>query len=760
MKGSCALPVNLNNLCSLFLFLPVFTAADTGGEFVAAASLDLKSWFPEEHWFMPTEDLVNIYANLNASGEGPLVEPQWINECAVLFYAGSFGVSHFGDLIYPFLAPKLGGVLLEQFFDFPVGGIDDDAAWTSFMWNRLAEWLVYGPPPDDPPPNFQHYDTTSKMKGGQRHQELIAKKSYIASIRKILHKEPNLFDFQTLPSGAVKVGFAPGISADRLSEDVLKSMGEALIHDYLLVLFPELNTLSHDPEAQLRMKHLMDNLYTRVETIKDTEKANELMTTDLTDDHRANLRVVTSGKAEHEYHSSSLTVLSNGQDVLIGSPGAGVLGAPQEGSATLMFSVNDETSGEPPKFILFEGGHGVNAAASSTPSYERFGWASAACDLNQDSVDDLVICAPSYQGGRNTTAARGNYTGRCDIFYGPFIAMDDMKARQPNVSVYGDKEWGNFGYAVSCGDINTDGIHDLVVSAPFAGSYMDISPDSHGDLSSQGSVYIFTSTSSWRDGMRLEASASADIVLQPEGAYQWFGKSLDIATIENEIVLLVGAPVYHPKTAGAENSAVGRIYGYDTKVLNNENKSPKFTLTGCHHAASTGHAIASSKSHLAFSETGWNSTDESVLRGGRIISVEWESLLDEVQGPSTTDIRVCDLITSLNEDTLTIVEGLSFDGRYGSSLTFFGDNNLVIGAPLADEGRGRVFLVDVSTGSEEEMYTSTLKEKSWGKARVGQSIAVTGVEGATGFNILAGAPYSTCDTGEQTGRLLQFQVRD
>ena len=65
-------------------------AADTGGEFVAAASQDLKSWFPERKWFVPTEDLVNIYASLNASGEGPLVEAQWINECAVLFYAGNF----------------------------------------------------------------------------------------------------------------------------------------------------------------------------------------------------------------------------------------------------------------------------------------------------------------------------------------------------------------------------------------------------------------------------------------------------------------------------------------------------------------------------------------------------------------------------------------------------------------------------------------------------------------------------------------------
>lgn len=37
---------------------------------------------------MPTTDLVNIYAEMNATGQGPLVEPEWINACAIIFYAG------------------------------------------------------------------------------------------------------------------------------------------------------------------------------------------------------------------------------------------------------------------------------------------------------------------------------------------------------------------------------------------------------------------------------------------------------------------------------------------------------------------------------------------------------------------------------------------------------------------------------------------------------------------------------------------------
>lgn len=727
---------------------------------MAAASLDLKAWFPADNWFMPTSDLVNIYAALNASGEGPLVEPQWINECAVLFYAGSFGVSHFGDLIYPLLAPKLGGVLLEQFFDFPVGGVDDDAAWTSFMWNRLAEWLVYGPPPDDPPPNLL------KLAPRKRHHVLNAKRSYISSIRSILKKEPSYFEFQTMPSGAAKVGLKSDITPDQLSADVLEAIGEALFHDYLLVLYPELEgELSSGRNAgAVDTNDVMHRIESRAKVIKSANTRLERATSDNDRQYQGDVPVVASGHVEHEYFGSSLASLSNGRDVLVGSPGAGQRGGPQEGSASLLLGASSSAGGLSGS-VLFKGGQGVmSARATSFPSYERFGWATAACDVNRDSIEDIVICAPSYQGGRNTTAAKGNYTGRCDVYFGPFTGSEDVynvDAHSPNMSLYGDKEWGNFGYSVSCGDMDADGYGDLIVSAPFAGSYADISPDAHGDVSSQGAAFIFyseslshiisttNSGSSSSGGVRLEASA-ADVVLQPQGFYQWFGKSLDIATVDDRSVLLVGAPVFH---SGDENSAVGRLYAYDMKSFIGEENGPLFSMTGCNHAGSTSHAIASSDTHLAFSETGWNSTDGSVLRGGRVLAVAWNSLMNVVHESRGVDIAVCNLNDLLGADAVITAEGTSFDGRYGSSLRFASNTSLIIGAPLADDGRGRVFHLDISTGTETEVYASSLGERGWGKARVGQSLAV--VPGGDG--VFVGAPYSTCEgRGEQTGRVLKL----
>lgn len=50
-------------------------------------------------------------------------------------FLGSFAVSRLGDIVYEFLiAPRVGGLLLDEYVTFPVGGVDDNAAWTGFMW--------------------------------------------------------------------------------------------------------------------------------------------------------------------------------------------------------------------------------------------------------------------------------------------------------------------------------------------------------------------------------------------------------------------------------------------------------------------------------------------------------------------------------------------------------------------------------------------------------------------------------------------------
>jgi hypothetical protein len=121
-------------------------ATDTGGEFMAANQMNI-SWYPDRNWFVPVQDLVNIFQAMNNSCYNepgtlsycPQTEPYFIRECSVVFYAGSWAVSTFGNLVYPIVATRLGEFLTSnRYVDHTIGGVDDDSAWTAFMQARYV----------------------------------------------------------------------------------------------------------------------------------------------------------------------------------------------------------------------------------------------------------------------------------------------------------------------------------------------------------------------------------------------------------------------------------------------------------------------------------------------------------------------------------------------------------------------------------------------------------------------------------------------
>ena len=95
------------------------------------------------------------------------------------------------------------------------------------------------------------------------------------------------------------------------------------------------------------------------------------------------------------------------------------------------------------------------------------GWsASAAGDVNGDGFDDLIVGAPSNDAG-------GNYAGSAYVIYGhagPFSTID--LTGLPSASgfvVQGDLPDDRAGQSVSAaGDVNGDGVDDLVIGAPSA----------------------------------------------------------------------------------------------------------------------------------------------------------------------------------------------------------------------------------------------------------------------------------------------------
>jgi hypothetical protein len=312
-------------------------------------------------------------------------------------------------------------------------------------------------------------------------------------------------------------------------------------------------------------------------------------------------------------------------------------------------------------------------------------------------------------------------------------------------------------------------------------SYAEIAPNAKADISFQGAAYVFLASSFPKTiaagSARMNASSAADFVLQQSESYQWFGKSVSVLapTEENGLprpLLLVGAPSFHAESAGDENSAVGRLYAYS---ISGAAVQVEWTLTGTHHAGRLGQAVAAAGDIIAVSEPAFNATkarswddalspsvslaeelgsmrNGEVLRAGRVLLYSVRSLSDAVacSGPSL----------STNNLAFTEVTGHSFEGRFGSSLSFGAKlrNNmafLAVGEPLADYGAGAAHIFGVSTdgGYIGVEHSRTVRGLiAFGrrsKARLGSSALIAGGK------LFVGAPYSTMGAEDKEAKSLE-----
>ena len=102
-------------------------------------------------------------------------------------------------------------------------------------------------------------------------------------------------------------------------------------------------------------------------------------------------------------------------------------------------------------------------------SHESFGYSTVVADVNGDGLEDLVIGAPRYTHIPPKGSAKQPELdiGRIVIL----LQTDDNQLDDENqIEIRGVDQFGQFGFKIDAsGDINNDGIEDLVVSAPYAG---------------------------------------------------------------------------------------------------------------------------------------------------------------------------------------------------------------------------------------------------------------------------------------------------
>jgi len=156
------------------------------------------------------------------------------------------------------------------------------------------------------------------------------------------------------------------------------------------------------------------------------------------------------------------------------------------------------TEVENPLDILVEG---EGAAAD-----DGFGWnVSFIGDIDDDGYEDFAVGAPFSDAG-------GNKAGRLYIFLGDANAdkRTNISAQFADLVITGQPDEG-FGWDMDyAGDVNNDGVDDLVVGAPMGG------------FRQRGNVYIFYGSASFSN----KTSVDADRVVAGKGDWGSFGFSV------------------------------------------------------------------------------------------------------------------------------------------------------------------------------------------------------------------------------------------
>jgi hypothetical protein len=222
-------------------------------------------------------------------------------------------------------------------------------------------------------------------------------------------------------------------------------------------------------------------------------------------------------------------------------------------------------------------------------------------DFNDDGLDDLLIGARFADGPDDSREG----AGEAYVIFGSrdLKGTIDLGQDEQDLTIFGAKGAGvgvgaadNLGMGVAAGDLNDDGVDDIIVSAPMADGILD--PDYRTD---RGDVYIIFGDAELSGTIDI-AEGEQDVTIISAEGFSLMGDSMATGDVNGDgiVDLILGAPFagrIPGSPHGGPRTELGEVYViFGSPTLGGSISIPEkdqdFTISGPEQYSELGDAMA------------------------------------------------------------------------------------------------------------------------------------------------------------------------